>query len=313
MRSARLATFNCNKHWPPKKDVTKYPSAAKLASAGFYFAPTASLLYRVRCVYCGEATTVNPNETDLLNKHRNLSIGCAFFKETYNTRSSRSNTNSGESRAKGDELNNDSSTCKRPINVVSTSSETNTPISKRPKASDPVAIKKCTSGKDSAGSNKAKYVQKDASNTDDSVWDFNQILVRLKTGSRAMVTDGSSRPVHHVRRSTRNNPSGVNILPDFKSSLIIKPNGPYIASPATQPINNTKKAPQASTEPKVIRTKCPQKPEGSGSGTSVPRANPPRKRSLSASSVTDSAAPPTKKYASTPVSIKYNYLFIYYK
>ncbi|GAA5802736.1 hypothetical protein HPULCUR_008210 [Helicostylum pulchrum] len=264
MRSARLATFNCNKYWPPKKDVTKYPSAAKLANAGFYFSPTASLPSRVKCVYCGEATTVNPNETDLLNKHRNLSIGCTFFKETYNTRSSRSNKNSRESRAKGDASNTDSSTSKRTINTVSTSSETSSPISKRQKerskALELVASKKRTSRKEPAVANKAKYVQKDAPNTDDS------------TRSRAMITDGSSRPAHHVRRSTRNNPRGVNILPDSKSS----------------------------TEPKIIRTRCLQKPEGSGSGTSVPATNPPRKISLSASPVTDSTAPPTKKSASTP-------------
>ncbi|KAI9244863.1 hypothetical protein EDC94DRAFT_434765 [Helicostylum pulchrum] len=100
MRSARLATFNCNKYWPPKKDVTKYPSAAKLANAGFYFSPTANAPSRVKCAYCGESVTANPDDTDFLNKHRNLSIGCAFFKETYNIRSSRSNTNFGESRAK---------------------------------------------------------------------------------------------------------------------------------------------------------------------------------------------------------------------
>ncbi|KAI9260042.1 hypothetical protein EDC94DRAFT_694940 [Helicostylum pulchrum] len=249
MRSARLATFNCNKYWPPKKDATKYPSAAKLANAGFYFSPTASLPSRVKCVYCGEATTVNPNETDLLNKHRNLSIGCTFFKETYNTRSSRSNKNSRESRAKGDASNTDSYTSKRTINTVSTSSETSAPISKRQKerskALELVASKKRTSRKEPA------------------------------TRSRAMITDGSSRPAHHVRRSTRNNPRGVNILPDSKSS----------------------------TEPKIIRTRCLQKPEGSGSGTSVPATNPPRKISLSASPVTDSAAPPTKKSASTPKKI----------
>ncbi|KAI9260096.1 hypothetical protein EDC94DRAFT_649217 [Helicostylum pulchrum] len=300
MRSARLATFNCNKYWTPKRGDAKYPSATKLANAGFYFSPTANAPSRVKCAYCGESVTVNPDNTDFLNKHRNLSIDCAFFEESYSTRSSISSTKSRESRAKGDELNSDSSTCKRPINVVSTSSETNTPIFKRPKALDPVAIKKCTSGKDSAGTNMAEGVQKASNKTDDSIWDFNQVLTPPKRTCRTMITYGSSRPVHHVPRSTRNNPGSVNILPDLTSSLIIKPDGPYIDSPATQPINNTKKAPQASTKSKVIRIRRLQKPKASGSGTSVPPANPPRKRSLSISSVIDSTAPPTKKPASTP-------------
>ncbi|KAI9260041.1 hypothetical protein EDC94DRAFT_146746 [Helicostylum pulchrum] len=296
MRSARIDTFNCHNYWPPKKGTAKYPPAAKVASAGFYFSPTASLPSRVKCAYCGEATTVNPNETDLLNKHQNLSSSCAFF-ETHSTRNTRSTRSSS---VKGDESDTDSSTSKRTINTVSTSSETSAPISKRQKeqgkVSKPVASKKLTSGKELVASNKAKGVQKAVTKIDDPIWDFNQLITPPKPTRRAIITYGSSRPVHHVPRSARNNPSSVNILPDFKSSLIIKPNGPYIDSPVTRPINNTKKAPQASTEPEVIRTRCLQKPEGSSSGTSVPRADPPRKRSLSASSVTDSTAPPTKKH-----------------
>ncbi|GAA5808285.1 hypothetical protein MFLAVUS_001675 [Mucor flavus] len=310
MRSVRLATFNCHNYWPPKKGTTKYPTAAKLASAGFYFTPTTTLSSRVKCAYCGESVTVNPNDTDLLNKHKELSTGCAFFEETHSTRNSRSTRSSSIKSAdrsvKGDESDTDSSTCKRPINKVSTSSETSAPISKRSKeqnkASEPAASKKRTYGKEPAVSNKTKGVQKEALNTDDSVWDINQILTPPKPTRRAIITYGSSRPVRHLPLSSRNNPSGVDILPDFKSSLIIKPNGPYITSPATTPVDNTKKVPQASTKPKVIQRRRLRQPEASGSGTSVSavlnETNPPKKRSLSISSSTDNTPPPSKKSVS---------------
>ncbi|GAA5808286.1 hypothetical protein MFLAVUS_001676 [Mucor flavus] len=163
MRTTRLATFNCNKYWPPKKGTEKYPTAAKLASAGFYFSPTSDLPSRVKCAYCGKSVTVKPNDTDLLNKHKNLSTDCAFFEEVYNTRSSRSTRLSSD---KGDKSDTDSSTCKRPINKVPTSSETSAPISKRlkkqNKAPKPAASKKRAYGKEPAVSNKTKGVQKEA-------------------------------------------------------------------------------------------------------------------------------------------------------
>ncbi|GAA5795899.1 hypothetical protein HPULCUR_001263 [Helicostylum pulchrum] len=275
MHCARLATFNSHKYWPPKKGTTRYPIAAKLAGAGFYFTPT-TLPSRVKCAYCGESITVNPNDTDLLNKHRQLSTDCAFFEETRSIRNSRSTRSSS---IKGDESDTDSSASKRTIDTVSTSSETSIPISKRQKgqdkASELVASKKCTSGKEPA--------------------DFDQIFTPPKPTRRTIITYGSSRPVHRLPFSARNNPSGVNILPDFKSSLIIKPDGPYIASPATKPIDNPKKAPQASTKPKTIQTRRLQKPEASGSGASVSAANSSKKRSHSRSTVFDNATPPSKK------------------
>ncbi|KAG2230231.1 hypothetical protein INT48_006233 [Thamnidium elegans] len=302
MRSARLATFNCHNYWPPKKGTTKYPTAAKLAGAGFFFTPTAILPSRVKCAYCGESITVYPNDTDLLNKHQELSSGCTFFEKTHSTRNSRSTRSSS---IKGDELDTDSSTSKRPINKVASSSETSAPIFKKQKeqckALEPVVvIKKHPSSKDVTVSSKIKNVQKPASKTDDSIWDFNQILTPPKPSRRAMVTYGFSRPVHHRTLSARSNPSGVNILPDLKSSLIIKPNGPFIASPASKPIDNTKKSPQVSTKPKAIQTRRLQKPEASGSSTSELAAakketNPPKKRSLSISSQSDNDTPLTKK------------------
>ncbi|KAI8078605.1 hypothetical protein BDF21DRAFT_420916 [Thamnidium elegans] len=115
-----------------------------------------------------------------------------------------------------------------------------------------------------------------------------------------MVTYGSSRPVHDCTPSARSNPSAVNILPGLKSSLIIKPNGPFIASPASKPIDSTKKSPQASTKPKAFQTRRLQKPETSGSNTSAFAAaeeetNPPKKRSLPISSQFDNDTPLTKK------------------
>ncbi|GAA5808378.1 hypothetical protein MFLAVUS_001769 [Mucor flavus] len=44
----------------------KYPTAAKLAGAGFYFSP-ADLPSRAKCAYCGVSITINPNDTDLLS------------------------------------------------------------------------------------------------------------------------------------------------------------------------------------------------------------------------------------------------------
>lgn len=106
-----------------------------------------------------------------------------------------------------------------------------------------------------------------------------------------MISCGSSRPDRRLPRIITNNTSGFNTLPDPKPSLITKPNGSYIASPATKPSYNAKKVPHASTKLELIQTRR----FASGSGTSVPAANPSKKRSISASTVSDNYTPPTKK------------------
>ncbi|GAA5810306.1 hypothetical protein MFLAVUS_003727 [Mucor flavus] len=64
MHSARLATFNCQKYWPPQRDTAKYPSAVKLSRAGFYFSPTVTEPTKVQCVYCGNSVSVTSNDVD---------------------------------------------------------------------------------------------------------------------------------------------------------------------------------------------------------------------------------------------------------
>ncbi|GAA5814293.1 hypothetical protein MFLAVUS_007787 [Mucor flavus] len=181
-----------------------------LASAGFYFSPVTA--------YCGVSITVNPRDTDLVNKHRNSSTDRAFFEETHNTRSS----------IKGNESKNDSSSRKRAINNVSTSSETVTCFSKRlsdqGKITEAVYTKRVLLLKNPAASNKTKGVQKAATKINNSIWNFKQILNLPKPTHRTTTTYGSSQPVHHLPRNARNNPSSINILPGFKSSLLIKTN-----------------------------------------------------------------------------------------
>lgn len=99
--------------------------------------------------------------------------------------------------------------------------------------------------------NKINYLLLEAKN--------NQILDLPNPTHRAMTTNGSSRPVCHLPRSTRNNTSGPNILPNLKPFLII-------ISPATESIGDTKKAAQSSTQANAMQRRFLQRPEASGSG-----------------------------------------------
>ncbi|KAI8083658.1 hypothetical protein BDF21DRAFT_416395 [Thamnidium elegans] len=207
---------------------------------------------RVKCAYYGVSITLKPNDIDLLNKHHKLSNDCPFFDKTHTTHNSIITGLNG-TRPK-------ESSTKRLINSVSSSPYTNESASKRTKGQEkflePLVVTKM----------RTKSVQKTVNiKAEDSICNINQIFTPPKLTSRVMATYDSARLVHHRTRITRNNPSGVNTLPDFKSSLIIKPTGPSIVSSASI-------VPPAKKETRS-----------------------PRKRSLSISSVSNNDAPSTKK------------------
>ncbi|KAI8047159.1 uncharacterized protein B0P05DRAFT_566727 [Gilbertella persicaria] len=80
---ARLETFQRHHYWPPPKGrhgrSRKYPSAIKLAEAGFYFAPTREHTARIKCPFCQVIITEPDQETNPWEKHKELKSDCIFF------------------------------------------------------------------------------------------------------------------------------------------------------------------------------------------------------------------------------------------